>query len=155
MHIQSQPNAIHVVGIELRTTNAHAMQTIPKHWQRFAEEAVAARLCGDKPTGDVYAVYTNFENAGSNNEGLYSLVIGVAVDPSTDVPPGMTRAVVPVSMRAVFPVEAGRFDLVGPAWQIVWARHDLRKTYIADCERYRSTGEIDLSIGIERDAPHA
>jgi hypothetical protein len=37
----------------------------------------------------------------------------------------------------------------------VWARHDLKKTYIADYERYRPSGEIELLIGIEKDTPRA
>jgi predicted transcriptional regulator YdeE len=154
MNIESQAQAIHVIGIELRTTNMEAMHTIPPHWKRFSDEGVMGRVPG-RLGDEVYAVYTNFQNAGVNNDGLYSLIIGVACDPATECPPGMVRAVLPASKRAVFPVDKGRFDLVGPAWQATWKRHDLRKTFIADGERYRANGEIDILIGIESESAHA
>jgi predicted transcriptional regulator YdeE len=113
-------HAIHVIGIELRTTNEEAFQTIPVHWKRFTEEGVPGHVAG-KQSSDVYAVYTHFQNAGRNNQGLYSLVIGVSADAAAVVPQGFTRVVVPASLRAVFPVEKGRFDLVGAKalWKLV------------------------------------
>ncbi|MCJ0763527.1 GyrI-like domain-containing protein [Variovorax terrae] len=150
MKIVHQEQAIHIVGIELRTTNQEAFETIPRHWQRFGEEGVLARIPG-KLSDEVYAVYTNFENAGRNNEGLYSLIIGARVPPGSPLPKGLAPAVAPAGPRAVFPVEKGRVDLVGAAWQAIWARHDLKKTYLADYERYGADGTIDIFIGIARE----
>ena len=149
-----QDQAIHVIGIELRTTNEEAFRTIPLHWKRFTEEDVPGRIAG-KQSADVYAVYTHFQNAGRDNLGLYSLVLGVSVDAAAAVPQGFTRVTVPASLRAVFPVAKGRFDLVGAKWQEIWARGDLAKTFIAEVERYRPTGEIDILIGIEKEAATA
>jgi predicted transcriptional regulator YdeE len=146
-HLAQQDDAITVIGIELRTTNAEAMQTIPPLWQRFAQDAVQASIPG-KVDGDVLAVYTHFEHAGLNNTGLYSLVIGAQVAPGTAVPAGMVRVVVPASRRAVFAVPANRFDLVGPAWQAVWAHTDLPKTFLAEYERYAAHGDISISMGL-------
>jgi len=146
-HVEALTDAITVVGIELRTSNTVAAQTIPPHWQRFAEEAVLAHIPvrrGD----DVFAVYTHFEHAGSNNTGLYSLVIGAAVAADEPVPVGMVRVVVPASRRAVFGVEKGRFDRVGACWQTIWQRNDLAKTFIAEYEQYHPNGDITVSIGL-------
>lgn len=150
MQTVHQEAALHIVGIELRTSNEEAFRTIPPHWQRFGDENVLAAIRG-QTSGGVYAVYTNFENAGRGNEGLYSLVIGAAVPPGTPVPQGMVRAVVPASRRAVFPVEKGRPDLVGAKWQEIWRRGDLPKTYIADYEHYAADGSIAIHVGIERE----
>lgn len=139
--------AITVVGIELRTDNTEAMHTIPPLWQRFSQENVLAAIDG-KQGEDVFAVYTHFQNAGHNNTGLYSLVIGAAVAPDAPVPAGMVRVVVPASPRAVFAVEKGRFDLVGAAWQAIWQRDDLAKTFIAEYEQYHANGDITVSIGL-------
>lgn len=147
MHIVQQDNAIRIIGIELRTSNDEAMQTIPPHWQRFTEENVLERIPG-KLSDEVYAVYTHFENAGVNNQGIYSLIIGAPVSSAQAVPPGMSHAVLPASPRAVFPVPQGQFDQVGPAWLEVWQRDDLPKTFIAECERYRADGQIDILIGL-------
>lgn len=59
----------------------------------------------------------NFAHVGSDNTGLYSLVIGAAEEPDAPVPAGMVRVVVPASTRAV--------------WQTIWQRTDLAKTFIA------------------------
>jgi predicted transcriptional regulator YdeE len=146
-HVETQTDAITVIGIELRTSNLEATQTIPEHWQRFTQEAVLAQIAfrrGD----DVFAVYTHFEHAGRDNTGLYSLVIGAVVAADAPVPAGMVRVVVPASARAMFGVEKGRFDLVGPAWQAIWQRHDLAKTFIAEYEQYHADGGICISIGL-------
>ena len=145
-----QDQAIHVIGIELRTSNDEAFNTIPAHWQRFTAEAIPARVPG-KLSDDVYVVYTNFQNAGRDNQGIYSLVIGVAVPPAATPPAGFTRVVIPASARAVFPVEKGRFDRVGQAWQAIWQRGELKKTFIADYERYRADGTIDILVGVEKE----
>lgn len=150
MRTLAQEQAIHVIGIELRTTNEEALATIPPHWHRFTQEGVLARVPG-RLSDDVYAVYTNFEHAGIDNRGEYSLVIGAQVKPSTPVPAGMVRAVVPASRRALFAVEKGRFDQVGAKWQEIWTRHDLRKTFIAEYEHYRADGQIGIFVGIEKE----
>ena len=147
MHIEQQDAALRIIGIELRTSNREAMQTIPPHWQRFTEEGVLARIPG-RLSDEVYAVYTHFENAGVDNEGIYSLIIGAPVSSSQAVPPGMSHAVLPASPRAVFPVPHGRVDQVGLAWQEVWLRGDLPKAFVADCERYRADGQIDILVGL-------
>ncbi len=148
MKTEPLSQAIHVVGIELRTTNLEAMQTIPPHWQRFGQEEVLAHIPA-KLNGDVYAVYTHFENAGLNNTGLYSLVIGAAVPASAEVPAGMVRVVIPASKRAVFDVEPARVDLVGAKWMEIWSHTTLAKTFIAEYERYSADGKIAISIGLQ------
>jgi predicted transcriptional regulator YdeE len=143
-----QTRPLLVVGIELRTSNDQAMETIPPHWRRFAEEGVLACI-PNKASDEVLAVYTHFEHEGIDNRGVYSLIIGAPVDGLREVPPGMVSTVVPASPRAVFPVERARPDLVGAAWQHIWQRNDLQKTFIADYERYGPHGEIDIHIGIQ------
>ncbi len=151
MHIVPQDSALRIIGIELRTSNDEAMQTIPQHWQRFTQENVLAHIPG-KLSDEVYAVYTHFENAGVDNQGVYSLIIGAPVNSAQAVPPGMSHAVLPASPRAVFPVPQGRFDQVVSTWQTVWQRDDLPKAFVADFERYRADGQIDILIGLRHGA---
>lgn len=146
-HFAPQPDAITVVGIELRTTNLEAMQTIPPHWARFGQEGVLERITG-RVDGDVLAVYTHFAHAGRDNTGLYSLVIGAQVAPDAPVPAGMVRVVVPAGPRAIFPVLPASFEMVGPAWGVVWAQTTLPKTFVAEYERYAANGDISISIGL-------
>jgi predicted transcriptional regulator YdeE len=149
MQVIPQPQALHVVGIALRTHNGEAFESIPAQWAAFSQAQLAARL-PHRLSDDVYAVYTNFENAGIDNSGCYTLVIGHAVPGHwAELPPeGLTHVVAPASSRAVFPVEKGRFDLVGAEWQTIWQRTDLKKTTLADYERYQPDGSIDIHIGL-------
>jgi predicted transcriptional regulator YdeE len=151
LHADTLAQAITVVGIELRTTNLQAMQTIPPHWQRFSQEGVLASI-SQRVNDDVFAVYTHFENAGANNTGLYSLVIGAAVPADAPVPAGMVRVVIPASLRMEFAVPAGRFDLVGAAWHDIWGHTELPKIYVAEYEHYRVNGDIAISIGLSSGA---
>nr|WP_259371992.1 GyrI-like domain-containing protein [Caldimonas mangrovi] len=137
-----------VIGIELRTSNDEAGRTIPDHWRRFSQQQVPASV-PQRLGEDVIAVYTHFEHEGIDNGGRYSLVIGCPVHGRPEVPPGMVSVRVAPSRRVRFPVEKGRPDLVGAAWQRVWQRDDLRKTYLADYERYGPDGGIELCIGVE------
>lgn len=120
-HFVVQPDAITVVGIELRTSNLEAMHTIPPHWQRFGQEGVLDRIAG-RVDGDVLAVYTHFAHAGRDNTAA--------------------------SRRAVFPVLPAHFDRVGPVWGAVWAQTTLPKTFVAEYERYGAQGDISISIGL-------
>lgn len=137
-----------VVGIELRTSNDEAARTIPPHWRRFTEERVLERI-PQKASDEVIAVYTHFAHEGIDNRGQYSLIIGAPVEGRPEVPEGMVSAVLPAGRRAVFPVEPPRPDQVGAAWQRIWQRDDLRKTFVADFERYRGHGDIEIHIGID------
>lgn len=136
-----------VLGPSLRTSNDVAFETIPEHWQRFFErggpEQVADRL-GD----EIFAVYTDFEHEGVDNDGTYTFVIGTRVPTGTTPRDGMAIAVVPASQRVIFDVDNGRPDLVGEQWQQIWDRDDLAKTFVAEYERYATDGAITISIGV-------
>lgn len=140
--------AFSVVGLPLRTSNKVAFETIPPHWQRFGAEGVLARIEG-RLDGDVFAVYTDFENTGRNNEGDYTLVVGARVAADATVPEGLVLTHVPASRRCVFDVAGGQPQQVGAAWGEVWARKDLRKTFRCDYEHYAAAGGIRLMIGVE------
>jgi len=140
--------AFSVVGLALRTSNAEAFETIPPHWRRFSAEGVLARING-RLDDDVFGVYTEFEHAGLDNQGDYTLVIGARVAADAAVPEGLVLTHVPASRRCVFEVAGGQPQQVGAAWGEVWARSDLRKTFLCDYEHYLAGGGIRLMIGIE------
>ncbi len=140
--------AITIIGLELRTNNEEAFQTIPAHWQRFGTEAILDQI-PNKLSSNVYAIYTHYEHEGLNNAGTYSLVIGAAATHLETVPAGLTRIQLPASSYQIFPVEQGRPDLVGQAWQTIWQQDTSSRTFIADGERYRSDGTIDILIGVK------
>ncbi len=143
-----QEKSILVVGIELKTSNLEAMQTIPPFWQKFYQEGILQKI-SNKVSDNIFAVYTNFENEGENNEGVYSLIIGAEVTEVQALPENFVSTVVKPSKRAVFEVEKGHPEKVGEKWQEIWSATDLEKSYISDYELYYPSGEIEIYIGIK------
>ena len=97
----------------------------------------------------MFAVYTNFENEGKNNEGIYSLIIGAEVTEVQALPKNFVSTIVKPSKKAVFEVEKGHPEKVGEKWQEIWGMTDLEKSYISDYELYFPSGEIEIHIGIK------
>jgi predicted transcriptional regulator YdeE len=144
--------AIHIIGIDIRTTNedGRSFNDIPPLWERFMKEECAAKI-PNKLDNDIYAVYTNFENEGKNNQGMYSLIIGCNVAPETTPPKNFTKIIIPSGNYRVFPVEKGRPDKVGEAWQSIWAIPESEKhkwSFICEFECYYASNEIDIYIGV-------
>lgn len=144
----TQEKSILIVGIELRTSNLEAMQTIPPFWQKFYQEGILQKI-SNKVSDNVFAVYTNFENEGKNNEGIYSLIIGAEVTEVQALPKNFVSTIVKPSKKAVFEVEKGHPEKVGEKWQEIWGMTDLEKSYISDYELYFPSGEIEIHIGIK------
>jgi predicted transcriptional regulator YdeE len=148
METVDQKQPISVVGIELRTSNEHAFTTIPAHWQKFYAEAILDKI-SNRVSDDIYAVYTNFENEGKNNNGTYSLILGAQVRDLDKVPAPLVSTVIPSSKRTVFHVAKGQPEKVGEKWQEIWALNDLENTYLSDYEQYRENGEIAIFVGVK------
>ena len=144
MQKQRQEKDLTIVGLEIRTSNERAFEEIPAHWQKFFQEGIVGQI-PNKVSNDVYAVYTNFENKGKNNEGIYSFVIGVEVDQVGALPANLSSTLVPASDRMVFQVETGQPQQVGAKWQEIWGIDDIQKAFIADYEMYKESGEIYIT----------
>jgi predicted transcriptional regulator YdeE len=136
-----------VLGLELRTTNDEAFETIPRHWARFHRDGVLERIA-DRADDGLYAVYTRFEHAGVDNRGTYTLIIGARVADGAPAPAGLASVAIAASRCAVFSVATGHPEKVGECWQQIWASDDLAKTYLCDFERYAADGRIEIFVGI-------
>lgn len=150
MEILSQDKALNIIGIEVRTNNdtGDAVQTIPLHWQRFFKESIIDQI-PNKVSADVYAIYTRFENEGLNNNGDYSFIIGAQVNNLEHIPEPFISIVIPKSNYQVFEAATGQPELIVDTWQKVWTHQFKHKrTFVADYELYRQTGEIDILIGV-------
>jgi predicted transcriptional regulator YdeE len=142
-----QDREITIVGISLRTSNNEAMETIPPLWGRFYGEGILEQV-SNRISDEVYAVYTDFENEGLNNEGNYTLIIGVEVKDLDNIPKGLVTTTIKVQNREVFSVSEGKPENVGATWMDIWQRDDLKKTFISEYEHYHAEG-IDVYIGVE------
>lgn len=148
METISQDEDIKVIGMEIKTSNDKAFEEIPMHWQKFMQESMMEKI-PNKMSNDIYAVYTNFENEGKNNDGVYSFIIGARVSTLKEAPEAFVSTTIPKSKRRVYPVEKGHPEKVGEKWQEIWKATDIYKTYVADYERYKENGEIAVFVGIK------
>ncbi len=134
-----------IIGLELRTSNTEAFETIPAHWGRFMGEQIFSHI-PNRTSDTVYVVYTNYQNPGVNNEGIYSCVIGAAVKDVSQIPGGLVTISLPASTYQVVPVE--RAEKVGEAWQDIWQQDTSHRTFIADTECYYPDGKVEIHLGI-------
>jgi predicted transcriptional regulator YdeE len=141
--VLSEP--VWIIGLELRTSNDVAFETIPAHWQCFMNEEVLKRI-PNRASDNIYAVYTNYQNPGINNKGIYSCVIGAAARDTKKIPDGLVAISLPASTYQVVAVE--RADLVGEAWQSIWQQDTSQRTFIADTECYYPDGRVEIHLGI-------
>lgn len=144
-----------IIGIELRTTNDNgkAFTEIPSFWQKFYQEGIIEKI-PNKSSGEVYAIYTNFENEGKNNKGMYSLIIGCPVNNISDIPEGFISVIIPESKYAIFESDIGAPEKIGETWQKIWKisdedkQFDAKRTYVSEFEQYKPSGKITIYIGI-------
>lgn len=147
MYTIANTSPMKIVGLRMRTTNERAFQDIPEHWQSFFSEGAQARI-PEAVSDAVYAVYTDFEHQGRDNDGTYSFIIGAQVPDALPAPDGMVEVHIPASLRAVFTVETGHPERVGDAWRTIWSTSDLHKTFVCDYERYEKEGAIGIFVGV-------
>lgn len=156
MRNEEKIETMNIIGVELKTTNVNgkAFEEIPPFWQKFYQEGIVEKIPG-KISDAVYAVYTNFENEGKNNNGVYSLIIGCSVGDLDSIPSGLVSTIIPVSKYTVFESETGYPEKVGETWQKIWKlseedkKFDKKRSYLVDFEQYQSSGEIKIYIGMK------
>ena len=143
-----QTTPIKIVGIKIRTGNDNAFEEIPPHWQKFFSEGVIDKI-PNKISKDIYGIYTDFENEGENNKGIYSFIIGVEVEDFDNVPEGLNSTILPKSTYQTFSA-GNKSEKIGERWQEIW-KHDFTKprTFLAEFEKYYTDGNIDIFIGVK------
>lgn len=136
-----------IIGRQVRTNSALSVEAIPMLWSEVTESNMLASVPG-RVSDDVYAVYTNLEDAGVSNAGYFSFIIGVAVAPSTPVPTGMVLVSIPRSPRLSFAVPSNDPSRVVEAWEQAWAFDDRAKTFTCEYELYAGNGEASVNLGV-------
>ena len=148
MQRMNQKEAVKIVGVELRTNNNEAAETIPAFWKKFYDENLLTLLT-DKESVDLYAVYTNYEDAGYSSEGQYSLIIGITSDEFSKDDKDLAEAVLPQQEYMVFSVSDNKVDNVDKTWQAILKNKIIERTFDVDYECYRSNGYIDVVVGVK------
>lgn len=97
---------------------------------------------GVKP---IIAIYTNYQ---ADNTGKYDFYIGTVEDDAADDVTLMTSAgtyyAVDISVDDPSQLQAE----IGGAWGAIWANSELKRTYVADFELYKSPTEVTIYVGV-------
>jgi len=158
MNIVAEPG-FDVIGIAVRTSTAAEFAgagAIPKLWQQFFSEQVAAKI-PHKIDSSIVVVYCDFE---SDKSGEYTTLIGMKVSSTQDVPVGMVVHHVPAGDNAVFITEKGPMaEVVVATWQKIWALEDkglLMQAYTSDYELYDersqdfNNAQVEIHVALKK-----
>lgn len=150
--------SFNVVGLAVRTNNnaeATGQGEIPKLWQRFMQQNVAANI-PNRADQDLLAVYTDYE---SDQTGEYTYLIGARVTSTADIPAGLTLKEIPAGSYAILQSDTGPLQQVMPKiWTQIWSMSakDLggQRAFKADYEVYPpgfdpQNAQITLHIGLK------
>ncbi len=149
----------YIIGRVARTRNdnGQSMRDIPPFWQKFYQNPIKEKI-PQRRSDDIYVVYTNFENRGRNNHGMYDMIIGYAVKkPIIEIPEGMVSATIPSGNYATF-VHQGPPTSLGQSWAHIekYTASDKKfaqqKSYHTEWEHHRTDGDITIYIGLKSQA---
>jgi predicted transcriptional regulator YdeE len=147
-----EKKAFTVVGIEMRMTNQNgeSMEKIPVFWQQFYSEHIVEKIPFVIDPDTVYAVYSDYDE-----QGYYSMLIGVEASAGQVLPPGLSSVTVPASKYAMMTAKGPISSAIARSWQHVWSHHfPHTRAFRADFERYdqrskaMENAEVDLYVSI-------
>ena len=157
MKVEEQ-KSFNVVGLAVRTNNqteATGQGEIPKLWQRFVQQNVAASI-PNRDGQSLIVVYTDYD---SDQTGEYTYLIGARVTSTGDIPAGLTLKEVPAGSYAVLKSENGPVQEILPKiWRQIWSMppKDLggQRAFKADYEVYPpdfdpQNVQVGLHIGLK------
>ena len=151
---------IKVIGIQVRTRNADeadpAKAKIARLWGRFFRENIKGRVPNPTDPDTVVAVYSDYE---SDENGMYTLTVGLQVGVVKDIPQGLSAKICKPSKYAFFRTSRGPVpDVLIQTWKEVWSVNEKelggKRSFTADFEFYddRSrdpkNASVDVYVGI-------
>lgn len=120
-----------IVGISIRTSNAHFQEETAPIWERFYGENLGGKI-PNRLSSNLFAVYTEYEGDYTKP---YTFLLGCEVSNLENIPQGMKGVEIAPSTYAVFTAKGKFPDSLIATWHTIWKR-DLKRTYRADFEIY-------------------
>lgn len=149
-----------IAGLQIRTTNQEESAGAGKIgdlWQRYYQGGYPERTPNRKEPGAVLGVYSEYE---SDENGAYTLLVGVEIESDSKVPDDMALVTLPEATYAVFTTRMGpAAEVVTEAWGQIWEwsrQPGNKRTFSGDFERYDAERcsdpnhvQVDLYIAID------
>ncbi|MEB0138383.1 MULTISPECIES: GyrI-like domain-containing protein [unclassified Undibacterium] len=135
---------ITIAGISLRTNNSGAgMEKIQQHWGNFFQQDVLGKIDG-KQESAICEAYFDYE---SDANGAYTLMLGSRIEPSAKPVAGLQTCTLPAANYAKFHINNPQ--AIRSAWQHIWSRDDLVRSYSGDFEVIGEDG-ADIYVAVRQ-----
>jgi predicted transcriptional regulator YdeE len=146
-HREQTIPGFHVVGVQIRTSNAEAMETIGPLWGRVMNDGLIQRI-PHPADSQLIAVYSNYE---SDHTGAYDYTIGRRVNAVGEIPEGMAHVEFPESRYAVVTAKGEMPDALVQTWTRIW-QADLPRGFNADFEvhDFENPDEVEIWLSLQR-----
>jgi len=129
-------------GITARVSTSEP-EKIEELWQRFYAEPFVDAL--EVEDGAVFSAYFDYEGSDA---GAYTTLVGFRVAADQVAPAGLSLLTVPAGKFAMLRRSGPMPATVVETWQQIWSS-DLRRTFVADFDRYASADTVEVNVGIE------
>jgi predicted transcriptional regulator YdeE len=142
-----------VVGISVRTSDREEADPrsakIPGLWRRYFADGVANRIPARLDDGTILGVYTDY---ASDHTGPYTLVVGQAVNDTSELPEDLVCVIVPHGRYLLFTSASGAAEAIRATWQDI-RRHfeqssEHRRAYTSDLEVHRA-GTLEVYVAVQ------
>ena len=136
--------AFDLAGLQIRTSNDKAMETIGPLWGRVYGGGLGGAPVGE---GRLYAVYSNYE---SDHTGEYDFLIGRAVQADADTPEGQAHLRVPNQNYAVVKAKGEMPGALVQTWMQIWEA-DLPRAFTTDFEIHdpATPDEVEIWLAVK------
>jgi predicted transcriptional regulator YdeE len=129
-------------GITARMSNSEP-EKIGELWQRFYAEPFVDAL--EVEDGAVFSAYFDYEG---DHAGAYTTLVGFRVAAEQVAPAGLSLLTVRAGKFAMLRRSGPMPSTVVETWREIWSS-DLRRTFVADFDRYASADTVEVNVGIE------
>lgn len=145
-HREQTIPAFNVVGVQIRTNNAEAMDTIGPLWGRVMTEGLIQKI-PDPADQQLIAVYSNYE---SDHNGAYDYTIGRRVNAIGEIPEGMAHVKFSETRYAIVTARGEMPEAVVKTWVEIWEA-DLPRAFTTDFEvhDFENPDQVEIWLSVK------
>lgn len=148
-------NEMQAAGISIRTNNQQEMNPatarIGALWQQFFAEGISARIPHQAASGEILAVYTDYE---SDHTGNYTFAVTQPVTSLADLSAELYAVTIPASRYLVFraagPMPMALINTWLEIWQYFAEPGEHQRAYTCDFERHNPAEPdvVDIFVAV-------
>jgi predicted transcriptional regulator YdeE len=146
-------NRFKIIGISVVTSNQNgqSLDDLENLWEEFWENDIQNQI-SNRLSDNIYAVYTDYENAYEAN---YTAIVGFLVKTLDDIPKGFVGREITVGEHKKYLSQGKMPDALIATWAEIVQEKELHRAFRADVTIYskkyfdRENAEAETFISIE------